>query len=93
MVTPTGERSLTVTMATFRVEEFCGSDFGRNELRKLRKEDLLAVAQYCEVEINPEARKPEIVETLISALHLHDPVQEREREERKSERRGADVST
>lgn len=56
---------------------------------KLTKEDLLAGAQFCEVAINPETRKPEIVETLISAPRLQDPVQERgkERGRRSKERR------
>ncbi len=68
-------------MATFKVEEFCDSDFGRSELRKLKKEDLVAVAEYFEIDINPETRKLAIVETLIKELRLHEPVQEREREQ------------
>lgn len=74
------------------VEEFCRRDFGGSELRKLKKEDLLALPQYCKVDITPETKKPEIVEILISMLHLHDPVQEREGEIGKREGGRADVS-
>lgn len=75
------EQLLTTTMATFNVEEFCESDFGRNELHKLRKEDLVTVAQHFEVDIDLGTKKLALVESLITVLRLHDPIQERDREQ------------
>lgn len=68
-------------MATFKVEEFCDSDFGHSELRKLKEEDLVAVAEYFQIDINPETKKLAMVEALIKELRLHDPIQERETEQ------------
>lgn len=57
------EHLLIITMETFKVEEFCESYFRHKEQRKLRKEDLVAVAWYFEVD---DIKKLVLVETLIT---------------------------
>ena len=68
-------------MATFQVNEFCGTDFGCNDLCKLKKEQLFAVAEYFEVEVDPQLKKSGLIEVLIEALRLPDPMLEKREKE------------
>lgn len=54
-------------MVNFKVEfcGFCERDFRYSELRKVRKEDLVARAQHFGVHMDCETKKLVIVETLI----------------------------
>ncbi|KAL7373404.1 hypothetical protein ABVT39_006021 [Epinephelus coioides] len=69
-------------MATFQVKEFCETDFGCSDLCKLKKDQLFSVAEYNEEEVDLQLKKSELVEVLIEALRLPDPMLEKQEREK-----------
>lgn len=59
-------------MSTFNSKEFLGEEVTRARLMKMNKPNLLALMDFCEVEVSHDFRKPELVKILLGWLGVWD---------------------